>query len=401
MLSVPFGGNAFITKKAASAAEVIGDGGLGNWTSAATVSSVYFRVENAVELNLALRIKVPEGKSSFTVSAEGKTYTLSASGSAYHTVNVGKIGVKKAGYVKVDLQGKTRTGAYFGDVSDLLVSGDSSLVYVKNNNDNYFHWGRRGPSVHLRYAIPAQDNDRVEWFYNEVTVPKGEDTEGSYFMANGFGEGYFGMQVNSASERRVLFSVWSPYTTDDPNSIPDSMKIRLLEKGEGVQTGEFGNEGSGGQSYLVYPWEAGKTYAFLTRATPDATGNTTVYAAYFKMQGEKGWKLIARFRRPQTHTYLKSLYSFLENFNPETGFTARKGLYGNQWIGTSDGRWQEITSATFTADATAGKNYRKDYAGGAEGRSFYLKNCGFFAGFTPVNTVLKRSASGEGKPEMP
>ena len=30
-------------------------------------------------------------------------------------------------------------------------------------------------------------------------------------MANGFGEGYFGIQVNGPNERRVLFSVWSPF----------------------------------------------------------------------------------------------------------------------------------------------------------------------------------------------
>jgi hypothetical protein len=47
----------------------------------------------------------------------------------------------------------------------------------------------------------------------EITVPVGQDPIGSYFMANGFGEGYFGFQVNSKTERRVLFSVWSPFRT--------------------------------------------------------------------------------------------------------------------------------------------------------------------------------------------
>ena len=52
-----------------------------------------------------------------------------------------------------------------------------------------------------------------------MTIPKNNDVVGSYFMANGFAEGYFGIQVNSETERRILFSVWSPYKTDDPNSI--------------------------------------------------------------------------------------------------------------------------------------------------------------------------------------
>ena len=69
-------------------------------------------------------------------------------------------------------------------------------------------------------------------------------------MVNGFGEGYFGMQCNSETERRILFSVWSPFDTQEPKLIPDSLKIKLLRKGEGVYIGEFGNEGSGGKSFL-------------------------------------------------------------------------------------------------------------------------------------------------------
>ena len=59
-------------------------------------------------------------------------------------------------------------------------------------------WSRRGPSCHLGYTLPT--NEDINYFYNEVTIPKGEDKIGSYFMANGFGEGYFGMQVNSETK---------------------------------------------------------------------------------------------------------------------------------------------------------------------------------------------------------
>jgi len=40
--------------------------------------------------------------------------------------------------------------------------------------------------------MPIKD---VEWFYNEIFVPKDCDVVGSYYMANGFQQGYFGMQV--------------------------------------------------------------------------------------------------------------------------------------------------------------------------------------------------------------
>ena len=180
--------------------------------------------------------------------------------------------------------------------------------------------------MHWNYQVPEKIN--AEWYYNEITVPVGQDIIGSYYMANGFGEGYFGIQVNSEKERRVLFSVWSPFEIDDPKSIPESYKIKMLKKGTDVKTGEFGNEGSGGQSYLRYNWKAGNTYKFLLRGAPQ-NDNTTTYTAYFFAPELGKWLLMASFNRPQTNTYLKRFHSFLENFIPEQGDTSRKVLFNN------------------------------------------------------------------------
>jgi len=204
-------------------------------------------------------------------------------------------------------------------------------------------------------------------------------------MANGFAEGYFGIQVNSLTERRILFSVWSPYKTDNPQSIPEEYKITMLKKGNNVHTGEFGNEGAGGQSYLVYPWKAGVTYKFLLRGQPQPD-NSTIYTAYFFAPEENKWMLIASFKRPKTNTYLKNLHSFLENFIPETGDQTRMAIYGNQWVRDASGKWTAISSAKFTADQTARKRFRLDYEGGEKGNTFYLKNCGFFSPGTIIDS---------------
>ena len=201
------------------------------------------------------------------------------------------------------------------------------------------------------------------------------------------------MQVNSPTERRVLFSVWSPYKTDDPKSIPESDRIVLLKKGEGVTSGEFGNEGSGGQSFYHYMWKAGQTYSFLLRGQPDGA-EATVYTAWFFAPETRQWKLIASFRRPKKATYLTSLYSFLENFIPETGNIERRALYGNQWVRDTSGKWMELTSIKFTGDNTARKNYRKDYAGGNTDGSFFLRNCGFFSDYTGLDQTFNRPPSG-------
>ena len=228
--------------------------------------------------------------------------------------------------------------------------------------------------------------------YSEITVPTGNDVIGSYFMANGFDDGYFGMQVNSAIERRILFSVWSPFDTDDPKKVPQNQKVLLIRKGKDVTTGEFGDEGSGGQSYLRFDWKAGNTYKFLLRALPVANNHTN-YAAWFYAPEEKRWRLIASFSRPATNNYLSGLYSFLENFEPENGNITRKAYYQNQWVRTKSGEWKSLNKAIFTYDDTAKKGYRLDYSGGVEGARFYLRNCGFFNDKTPDQSVFSYPAN--------
>ncbi len=200
--------------------------------------------------------------------------------------------------------------------------------------------------------------------------------------------------MNSETERRILFSVWSPFTTDDPKSIPDSLKIVLLRKGKDVHTGEFGNEGSGGQSYLKFNWKADVTYKFLTQVKP-TDNNSTIYTAYFYDTETQKWLLIASFKRPATHTWYTQPHSFLENFEPERGALNRKGFYNNQFVYNTEGVWSELTTAKFTNDATGRKKARMDFKGGVENNQFFLSNCGFFSQYTLPNTFFERKPMGE------
>ena len=388
--TIPLGGNAWVKEPA-----VITDDGVTNWSDSATVVSIFFRIGVPQTISLALRLNVPQGSSEINVVAENTTLTKQLSNKDFAVIEVGKLNITRLGYVNINLKGISKTGAVFANISDLIirhVQPDSNLVYVKRGSS--FHFGRRGPSVHLRYPVPDKLQNDVHWFYNEITVPAGMDKLGSYFMADGFGEGYFGMQVNSETERRILFSVWSPFETENPKNIPDSLRIVLLKKGAKVQANDFGNEGSGGQSFMRFNWQAGKTYAFLLGAQPDSFHHTTTYTAYFKDVSANKWYLVASFKRPQTVTYLTHLYSFLENFIPETGDQMRAGWYKNQWIVNANKQWHELTQAIFTADATAKGGYRKDYAGGADGGHFFLRNDGFFNDFVSPNQSFERKASG-------
>ncbi|OPB89440.1 nematoblast specific protein [Elizabethkingia miricola] len=374
--SVPVAGNSFLTVKPSGANEVITSTKLGNWTNSNSVISTYLRVSNAGTLSIGLKASVPSGTSVVKVTVGNVSKNVTLTGSANTSYTAGDFNISTPGYVKVDLQGVSKTGGYFADVTDITFSGTAaSGTNIFSNDTSYYYWARRGPSCHLGYTVPTSSN--VSYYYNEVTVPVGEDKIGSYFMANGFGEGYFGIQVNSATERRVLFSVWSPFPTDDPNNIPPDHKIVLNRAGSGVTIGEFGNEGSGGQSYYKYNWTAGQTYKFLLKGEPDGTGKTD-YTAWFLSPDTTTWKLIASWKRPQTSTYLKGFYSFVENFNPENGYMGRKAEFKNQWVRTSAGNWQAVSAAKFTVDATYNAQQRIDAMGGTNGNSFFLQNGGFF-----------------------
>lgn len=384
-VSIPVAGNTYVTAGKSDA--FVSTEGIVRWTGEEAVLSSWFKTSHAGELKLFIKASSHEGESILEVSCEGQAFNVKINHPEEKIIPVGVITLREAGYVRVDIRGIKKDNGRFANISEIVIDGEAARSPVYYVHDFEPYWGLRGPSVHMKYTFPEED---IEYFYNEITVPEGEDKTGSYFMSNGFAEGYCGIQVNSETERRVLFSVWSPYETDNPKEIPEDQKIRLLAKGDDVYTGEFGNEGSGGQSYLVYPWNAGKTYRFLTRVCPDKKGNTQYYA-WFKPQEEEEWRLIAGFLRPKTDTWYKDAHSFLENFIPEQGYLSRSVKFGNQWVRTPQGAWHELTEAVFTYDTTAKAQVRMDYAGGSNGDHFFLKNGGFFNDNTELHSTFTRT----------
>ncbi|MDL2353755.1 MAG: DUF5077 domain-containing protein [Pseudomonadota bacterium] len=378
-LTVALAGNAFITTDTGGG-EIINASGLANWNNAGTVTSAYFRMASAGSVTLGLDAKLSgSNNSSIRVTVNGTPFTVQLAGTASNTYTVGTVNVPAAGYVKVDLQGISKDGGYFGDVSALRVSTTATVNYA-NDAANYY-WSRRGPSVNIGYTTPAN----TEYFYNEVTVPAGQDPIGSYFMANGFGQGYFGIQVKSTTERWILFSVWDA---------DNGALTTLVNKGASVIKDSFDGEGTGGKAHLVYNWVAGHTYRFLTRAHPDGAGGTN-YSAWFYAPEVGSWTFIATWKRPATTTYLTGAYSFVENFVDTKGYLGRRVSFGNQWARNVSGAWSEVTTANFAGDATVANAQRMDYAGGVDSGQFYLRNGGFFATYVPVGQNFTRPATGQ------
>jgi len=400
--SIPLGGN---TWSSAEKGGRIDSNGITDWTDSTVWFDTWLRVTATGDLHIWIYASAP-GRSRVQIglktgngkeTAGGKETVVEMKGMEGRRYDAGLFTIRDTGYQCIRISGLSRTGPYFAEIPAILVQGqplNDRTAFVPNNEGNFFHWGRRGPSVHLNYLIP--EGDTAEWFYNEVKVPDGQDVQGSYFMACGFTQGYFGMQVNSPTERHILFSVWSPFGTDDPAAIPDSQQVLLLQKGDGVHAGVFGDEGSGGQSYLNYPWKAGRFYKFLLHAKPADHGYTE-FTAWFFTPEEGHWRLIASFSRPQTHSWLSNLHSFLENFEPEQGIHERYVLFRQQCIRDLRGRWIPLGKARFTVDNTGRKGYRMDYAGGIMDDGFYLRNDGFFNSYTTTGVWLQRLVDAKGR----
>jgi len=225
----------------------------------------------------------------------------------------------------------------------------------------------------------------VKWFYSEVMVPKEvEKSVNAYYETNGFNSGYMGIQINSLTERRFIFSIWSLFNTDDPKEIPAQFAVNLKQKGKDVFTGEFGNEGSGGHSHLVYPWQVNKTYRLLS-GIKSIAGDSTTYVGYYAVPDDNyQWHLMSEWTQNKTDTKrgFRGLYSFVENFG-DNGNDYFKAYYSNQWICTPTGSWVELTKASFTTTANPKKHQRYDYGAGVEGDKFYM----FTGGFKQLNNI--------------
>jgi hypothetical protein len=300
------------------------------------------------------------------------------------TADFGTFTIPRPDFYRLELAGLAKSGETFGRIEALLLSGPAAAGVDFNLKPR-----RNAASVHLSYP---NDADRVEWFYNEVTART--DPVHSFYMACGFDRGYFGMQVNGPSERRVIFSVWDAGgEPDDRAKVKPEDRVSLLEKGEEVVVHDFGGEGTGGHSHLVYDWKTGQTQRFLLTAKPD--GTATIYAAYFYFPETQTWGLIARFRAPADGKWLRGLHSFNENFWGSNGQLQRLAEFGPPWIRTADGRWRELLRARFTHDST-GRDDRHDYGAGVVNGRFYLSNGGYT--HAPLGTVAAATQPAASRP---
>jgi hypothetical protein len=368
-------------------ADVSSRSGISGWTDPSLKVLWFGDIKTPGRLDCSLELRLPAGAESklrLTVAGKSREVTAEGRGADLVKIDFGAFEVSQPGYQRFTLESLNAGGKSAGNLQALILDGPAAADAHFNIDPR-----RNAASVHLAYPTTGFTN--VDAFYCEVT---GVETPlWTYFEACGWHRGYFGMQVNSPTERRIIFSVWDSGNEGvDRSKVATPDRVTLVAKGDGVFSGDFGNEGTGGHSHLVYNWKTGEKQRFLVTAKPtDATH--TIYSGYWFQPEQKKWMLIASWKAPKDGSYLRGLYSFCENFGGSNGELRRKALYGNQWFRTADGQWHEQTTATFSHDPT-GKSDRLDRFMGVEDGQFFLSNGGFIPGYTKFGTLFTRPATG-------
>lgn len=364
-------------------ARVSADNGVTHWLDSKTKVLWFGKLKRVGNLSASLDVRLKRGATArlrLTIGNQSKEVRTVGKDSDTMTLSFGEFDITKEGYHQFRLTSLSDKGGPTADVEALVLNGPAV-------RDAHFNLKprRNAASVHLFY--PVSRDTEVSAFYCEMTGL--EDPLWSYYMACGWHRGYFGMQVNSPTERRIIFSVWdSGNEAVDRRKVAAENRVTLVNKGEGVYSGSFGNEGTGGHSHLKFAWKTGERQRFLVTAEPvDKTH--TIFAGYYFRRDKKEWMLISSWKAPKEGKYLRGLYSFSENFVGRNGHMVRKALYGNQWIRRADGKWIELTEAKFSHDPT-GKADRLDRFMGVEDGQFFLSHGGFIPGFTEYGKSFRR-----------
>ncbi|MCC8147315.1 MAG: DUF3472 domain-containing protein [Bacteroidales bacterium] len=318
----------------------------------------------------------------FTYTGTGSTET--------HPVFI--ITIPETGYYRYELNGKSAT------MSGLTINElqfDTAREPGQVVPDTHATTYLSSPSVHLNFSTTASTTKEYDWMYQEILVPEGLDPVATYWESLGFFAGYMGIQANSATERRVLFSVWDALDKDHNPNLPTEVLVTLVDKGENVQANAFGNEGTGGQSYVgtnnPNTWKTGTPVKFLMNARRDGQityeGETlynsngtvaikagdiikhTIISAWYDANDGQGWKYIASWRGKRfagARDMFDGFYSFLENFGYSNGQMNRRGYYYNAFgRELTTGKWQNFNRVTFSnTDGSTGQ--RVDYGQGID-----------------------------------
>lgn len=210
----------------------------------------------------------------------------------------------------------------------------------------------------------TQKLDDASCLYGEITVLATH--HGIYYCGANWhpGEpagGYCGIQHNSPTERRSIFSIWDTSVKLHP---------KVTQADSETISNRFSGEGEGAHTHMLWDWETGVPFQFFLRKQPGGTPGTTDTRYYLYDRRTKKWRHSATINSPNGDDQSKAsvanvggggLASFLENFAGTDRPIPKLALY-RLWLGTSlanmkclttaqgDGAWGQLHDAYFLAE---------------------------------------------------
>lgn len=210
---------------------------------------------------------------------------------------------------------------------------------------------------HLWWNLEGQKD--ATCLYGEITVLA--TAPGIYYCGANWhpGEpagGYCGIQHNSGTERRTIFSIWDTTPTLHP---------KVTEADPKTIFNRFGGEGEGAHTHMIWLWNVGDTFQFFV-SKQQGEGDTTETRYYVFDRSQKKWLHSATISNPNggkasVATIGGGLNSFLENFAGKDKEVPKLALY-RLWLGNSvdrmrcltrargDGTWGQLHDAYFLAE---------------------------------------------------
>jgi hypothetical protein len=210
----------------------------------------------------------------------------------------------------------------------------------------------------LDWNTEGQQN--VTCIYGEITVLA--SIPSIYFCGAQWGGvgGYCGIQHNSPTERRMIFSMWDTSPTLHP---------KVTEADSQTVFNRFGGEGEGAHTHMLWDWKYGETFRFFLHKQPGKTSGATETRFYI-FDPTKKWRHIATINSPngnnnQGATFV-DICSWIENFAGNNMDKPKIALY-SLWIGSSldkmkhltrtggqsgSGRWGQLHNTYFLAEGS-------------------------------------------------
>lgn len=398
-------------------------GSLSSWTNTTSRKPVWFllqkpgtymvsfNISGATNRNYEFEMKTSTTQEEIEFKEQIFPFTFTSKGGA-EVIPTFTVTIPKEGNYRYELTAKSSmTGLTINDLQF------KSIRAVGEPTTNTSAAARlNATSLHLSFSSTAATKKEYDWLYQEIMVPEGYAPRITYWMSLGFFCGYMGMQANSDTERRILFSTWDALDKDKNPNLPEDVLTSLVDKGKNVQANAFGNEGTGGQSYVKGNenlWKTERPVKFLMNARRDgeriyhgsdlynSNGSVAVkdgdkikqiiISAWYDVGDGEGWKYIASWRAKRlsnSQDMFDGFYSFIENFDRWNGEVNRKGYYYNAFARElSSNKWVNLNKVTFSTDGNA----RKDYGHGIDNihpDKFYMQTGGY-----GKNTTVGSSAT--------